>query len=159
MRQANNWNQREFEMYFVCLGQSKLGELNPARSSMSLSGTRSTIFAVQMASFTSNLPIEVCLSIYLKLNLNCRLHGVEGALVKMEPDADFDATISNNLLLDAVNSKKTNVIISSYSVAIHDNQLMHVYCGEDHIFMKAPNVEHRVQLKGVKQLQSCHFFM
>lgn len=68
--------------------------------------------------------------------------------------ADADVTISNNILLDVVQSKRTNVTISSYAITLHDSQPAHIYCGENYIFMKSEGISHRIELKGVKQLQS-----
>lgn len=87
---------------------------------------------------------------------NFRLHGINSALIKIERDADnINETISNNILLDVVNTKRTNVIVSSYAIILFNScEPMHIYCGEDHIFMKSQSIEHRIKLNGVKGLQS-----
>lgn len=87
--------------------------------------------------------------------IETRLHGIdENALVKIEPDASPDDSFSNNVLLDVVNAKRTNVVVSSYTMTMHKGKPMHIYCGEDYIFMKSQDIEHRIKLNGVKQLQS-----
>lgn len=118
-------------------------------------------FAAQTASFTSKLLctgrsqlIFIFKWLLFNFNTNTRLYGFENALIKMDPDANADETISNNVLLDVINSKRTNIIVSSYTVTYHMGEPMHIYCGEDHIFMKSQYVEHRIKLNGVQQLQS-----
>lgn len=75
-------------------------------------------------------------------------------MVKQEPSADCNETISNNVMLEVVNAKRTNVIVSSYTITFYEGQPMHIYCGEDYVFMKSHGIEHRFKLHGVKQLQS-----
>lgn len=79
---------------------------------------------------------------------------MDNGVVKLEPNVAFDETISNNIVLDIVNGKRTNVVISSYTITIHEGNPMHIYSGEDHIFMKSDSVEYRTKLNGIKQLQS-----
>lgn len=88
-----------------------------------------------------------------------RLSGVENfTLVKSENGiADNNETISNNIILDVINPKRTNVNVSSYAMTFYENQPAHIYCGENYIFMKSDGVDHRIGLNGVKQLQSCSY--
>lgn len=90
----------------------------------------------------------------IQINTNPRLHGFKNVLIKMNPEADADETISNNVLLDVVNPKRTNVTVSSYSMTFHMGAPIHIYCGEGYIFMKSQFVEHRIKLDGVEHLQS-----
>lgn len=71
--------------------------------------------------------------------------------------ADSNETISNNILLDVVNPKRTNVNVSSYAITMYQVQPVHIYCGENYIFMKSEGVGHRIKLDGVKQLQSDNY--
>lgn len=76
-------------------------------------------------------------------------------MIKIDPDGNsFEETLSNNISSNVVNPKRTNVIISAYTMTSHNGKPMHIYAGEDHIFMKSAGVEHRIKLNGVKRLQS-----
>lgn len=75
-------------------------------------------------------------------------------MVKPEPNAAIDETINNSIMLDIVNARRTNVIVSSYAITFHEGKPMHIYCGEDYVFMKSDGIDHRIKLNGVKQLQS-----
>lgn len=75
-------------------------------------------------------------------------------MIKAENGVDQDESISNNILLDTVNTKRTNVIISSYAISFYESKPMHIYCGEDHIFFKSQDFDHRIYLKGVQRIQS-----
>lgn len=75
-------------------------------------------------------------------------------MIKCENGLDADATISNNILLDVVQPKRTNVTVSSYAITLHEGQTAHIYCGENYIFMKSDGISHRIELSDVKQLQS-----
>lgn len=87
--------------------------------------------------------------------IHFRLHGIDNAYtMKVENGTDINETISNNILLDIVNSKRTNAIITSYAISFYEGQPMHIYCGEDNIFFKSEGVDHRINLKGIKRLQS-----
>lgn len=77
----------------------------------------------------------------------------------MDPESGINETVSNNILLDVVNSKRTNVIVCSYAMIMHNGEPMHIYCGENNVFMKSQYVEHRIELNGVKRLQSNLFMM
>lgn len=89
------------------------------------------------------------------INDTFRLNGIDPASIgEFENGADYNDTISNNLSLDVINAKRTNVTISSYTITLYKNQPMHIYCGEGHIFMKSQDIVHRIELNGVKQLQS-----
>lgn len=70
---------------------------------------------------------------------------------------DANVTISNNILLDVVQPKRTNVTVSSYAITLCEGQPAHIYCGEDYIFMKSEGNSHRIKLSGVKQLQSDNY--
>lgn len=84
-----------------------------------------------------------------------RLHGIDHATtLKVENGVDQDETISNNILLDTVNTKRTNANVSSYAISLYERNLIHFYCGEDHIFMKSQDIDHKIYLKGVQQIQS-----
>lgn len=96
--------------------------------------------------YTNFIPLHFC-HIYSN-----RLHGIENAMIKLEPASN--ETISNHVLLDVVNPKRTNVVISSYSITCYNGDAMHIYCGEDHIFMKSSYIDRRIQLNGIKQVQS-----
>lgn len=39
-------------------------------------------------------------------------------------------------------------------MTLHDGKPMHIYSGEDYIFMKSDDTAHRIKLNGVVQLQS-----
>lgn len=86
----------------------------------------------------------------------CRLSGIEHVqLIKCENgNADTNESISNNILLDVVNSKRTNVVVSAYAITLYEGQPAHIYCGENYIFMKSNGINHCMKLSGVKQLQS-----
>lgn len=75
-------------------------------------------------------------------------------MIKIESGIDHDETISNNILLDVVNSKRTNVIVSSYAISFYEGEPLHIYCGEGNIFFKSQHFDHRISLKGIQHLQS-----
>lgn len=90
---------------------------------------------------------------------NYRLSGIENFdLIKLENGStDNNETISNNILLDVVQSKRTNINVSSYALAMHEDQPAHIYGGENFIFMKSDGIAHRIRLDGVKQVQSDNY--
>lgn len=76
-------------------------------------------------------------------------------MIKCEDGSvDINTTISNNILLDVVQPKRTNVNISSYAITMYEGETAHFYGGENYIFMKSNGTSHRIRLNGVKQLQS-----
>lgn len=85
-----------------------------------------------------------------------RLSGIENFnLTKCENgNGSIDQSISNNILLDVVNPKRTNVIVSSYAMTSYEGEPAHIYCGENYIFIKSNGIHHRIKLNGVNQLQS-----
>lgn len=100
-----------------------------------------------------HLLAEKCLNVEL---WRYRLSGIENfTQIKCENgNGHTDESISNNILLDVVNPKRTNVIVSSYAMTLYGHQPAHIYCGENYIFMKSDGINQRIKLNGVKQLQS-----
>lgn len=91
----------------------------------------------------------------IKIFFQFRLEGIQSSMIKIEPETnDFEQTLSNNVSLHVVNPKRTNVVISAYTMTLHEGEPMHIYAGEDFVFMKGSGVEYRTKLNGIKQLQS-----
>lgn len=65
-------------------------------------------------------------------------------------------TLSNNVLLDLVIAKRTKVNITTYSVTLYEGELLHVFGGDDYIFLRNDHIDHIVSTQKtlVKQLQS-----
>lgn len=78
------------------------------------------------------------------------------AIASDENSANLNETLSNNVLLDLVVAKRTKVNITTYSVTLYEGELLHVFGGDDYIFLRNDRIDHIVstQKTFVKQLQS-----
>lgn len=78
------------------------------------------------------------------------------AAISGDESAHLNETLANNVLLDIVISKRTEVKITTYSVTLYEGELLHVFGGDDYIFLRNDRIDHIVstQKTFVKQLQS-----
>lgn len=78
------------------------------------------------------------------------------AAIASDETAELSETLSNNVLLDLVVAKRTQVNITTYSVTLYEGELLHVFGGDDYIFLRNDRIDHIVSTQKtlVKQLQS-----
>lgn len=72
-----------------------------------------------------------------------------------DDNVTLNETLSNNVLLDLVISKQTNIKVVTYGLTLYEGKLLHVFGGNDSIFMRNEFMDRKILLQNryIKRLQ------